>query len=83
MNWELTQMLALNPAQIQKINAINTLYETEISTLVDEDPEAKKENSSRLLRERNNRIMEVLNEDQQKILSTYCTDLISLSKTIE
>jgi hypothetical protein len=73
----------LNPAQIQKINAINALYENEISTLVDEDPEAKKKNSSRLLRERNNRIMEVLNEEQQKILSTYCTDLISLSKIIE
>lgn len=76
-------MLALNPAQIQKINAINAVYETEISRLVDEDPEEKKETSSRLLRERNNRIMEVLNEDQQKILYTYCTDLISFSKMFE
>ena len=83
MNWELTQMLALNPAQMQKINAINTLYETEISRLVNEHPEVKKVNCSRLLTERNHRIMKVLNEEQQKILNSYCTDLISFSKMFE
>ena len=76
-------MLALNPAQMQKINAINTLYETEISRLVNEHPEVKKVNCSRLLTERNHRIMKVLNEEQQKILNSYCTDLISFSKMFE
>jgi GTPase SAR1 family protein len=83
MNFELTQMLELNENQMQKIRSIQAVYEIEGSKLISESTASTAEKINLLTRERNKQIMEVLNEDQKKILRTYCTDLVSFAKMFE
>jgi hypothetical protein len=80
MNWELTQLLALDKNQMEKIHAINAVYEVALSKLHRHNNELKQQEVSRLLCERNKRILQVLNHEQQNILYHYCTDVISFSK---
>ncbi len=75
-NWELTQLLQLDKKQLERIHNIHVLYERKLSNVMQNTQQSMEEKSLALLRERNNYIMEVLNDDQQKILYTYCTDMI-------
>jgi hypothetical protein len=82
MNFELTQMLELNENQVRKIKSIQELYDIEVSRLISEGT-ASTEKMNLLTHERNKQVMEVLNEDQKKILRAYCTDLVSFAKMFE
>jgi hypothetical protein len=83
MNFELTRMLELNENQMEKISSIHAEYEIEVSKVINESQGSRPEKINQLMRERNRRIMEVLNERQQKILSTYCSNLVSFAKMFE
>jgi hypothetical protein len=80
MNWELTQVLALNKTQMQRIHDIHVRHEVALSRLTGHDITSKQQEISRLLGERNQQILKVLTRDQQKILYHYCTDVISFSE---
>ena len=83
MNFELTQMLELNENQMEKIRSIQAMYEIEVSKLVGEGTTSKSEKIYLLTRERNSQVMNVLNEEQKKVLRTYCTDLVLFAKMFE
>lgn len=83
LNFELTHLLDLDKNQMEKIQAINAVYETEVSRLKDDNAVLRNEKVTALLMQRNDRIMEVLNEQQQKVLYAYCTDLIFVTKMLE
>lgn len=83
MNFQLTEMLQLEKSQLEKIHSINAKYEIETSKISTENVYARDEEISRLLCERNKKVREVLNEQQQKMINTYCTDLISFSRMFE
>ena len=83
MNFELTQMLELNENQMKKIRSIQELYDIKVSGLISEGTASRSEKINLLTHERNRQIMEVLNEDQKKILRAYCTDLVSFAKMFE
>ncbi len=76
-NWELAQLLELDKMQLERIHNIHALYENELSKVMQDAQKLREEKSLELIRERNKQIMEVLNDYQQKILYTYCTDMIS------
>ena len=77
INFELSQILDLNEIQLEKIRSIQAAYEIEVSQVT------TSENIDLLVRERNRKIMEVLNEQQKRILHSYCTDLVSAAKIFE
>jgi hypothetical protein len=83
LNFELTHLLDLDRSQMEKIQAINAVYEIEVSRLIDDNVVSRNEKVNALLTQRNDRIMEVLNEQQQKALYVYCTDLIFITKMLE
>ena len=86
VNWELIKLLDLNDHQVKKIERINATYDFELSKLGQDksgDGIVNQEKKDRLLLERSRQIMEVLNERQQDILYTYCTDLLSFNKLFE
>ncbi len=80
MNWELTQMLALDKTQMERIHDIHVGYEDALLKLSDENSASRQQEISRLIYEKNQQILEVLNREQQKILYHYCTNVISLSE---
>ncbi len=80
MNIQLTEMLELDRNQIEKIHSINLTYQTKAAGLLGMPGGSHVEKKvNRLLHQRNKEIIDVLTDDQQKILYTYCTDLISFS----
>jgi hypothetical protein len=83
LNFELTQILDLDKSQVEKIQAINVVYEIEVSRLGHDKGVSKNEKVNALLTQRNDRIMEVLNEQQQKSLRAYCTELIFITQMFE
>jgi hypothetical protein len=83
INFELTQMLELNENQLEKIRSIQAAYEIEVSKVDSERIVSTSEKVNMLMRERNRKIVEVLNEQQKRILHTYCTDLVSVAKMFE
>jgi len=86
VNWELIKLLDLKDQQVKRIEAINAHYDFELSKVSRDqttDDQAKQEKNDRLLLERSRQIMEILNERQQEILYTYCTDLLSFNKLFE
>ena len=83
INFELTQMLDLTENQLEKIRSIQAAYEIEVSRVGNERIGSTSERVNLLMRERNRKIMNVLNEQQQRILHTYCTDLVSVAKMFE
>lgn len=83
MNIQLAEMLELDRDQIKKIHSINLTYQKKALGLLDEEEGPRNEKITKLLRERNKEIIDVLTEDQQKVLYTYCTDLISFSRMLE
>ena len=83
MNFELTQMLELNESQMEKIRSIQALYETEVSKMISEGTASTSEKINLLTHERNKQVMDVLNEEQKKVLSAYCTDVVSFAKMFE
>ena len=79
-NQELVHILELNDQQAQRIEIIQEEYQSELlqmqfKNLLSHDPDV-----SYLVRKRNERIMEVLNDRQEKILNAYCADLIMLAE---
>ena len=80
MNWELTQALALDKTQVEKIHEIHMGYEVALTRLPGRDIASKHQEINQLLDERNQQILEVLNREQQKILYHYCTNVISHSE---
>ena len=76
---DLIETLGLDDDQTQQIEAIQRAYEAKVLSLERSDSESKNEKINYLLRERNHRIIEVLSDHQQKMLNTYCTDLITLT----
>ena len=83
MNFELTQMLELNESQMEKIRSIQALYEIEVSKIMSEGTALTTEKINLFTHERNKQIMDVLNEEQKKIIRAYCTDLVSFAKMFE
>ena len=83
INFELTQILDLNENQLEKIRSIQAAYEVELSKVATEGIGSSSESIDLLVRERNRQIMEVLNEQQKRILHSYCTDLVSAAKMFE
>lgn len=83
MNFELNRMLDLNENQIEEIRAIQQAYEIELSKVIREDPPKSADKIKILLRERNRRIVKVLNEQQTGILNNYCTDLAFFAKMLK
>jgi hypothetical protein len=86
VNWELIKLLDLNDHQVKKIERINATYDFELSKIRHDklsDGIVSQQKKDRLLLERSRQIMEVLNERQQDILYTYCTDLLSFNKLFE
>jgi hypothetical protein len=83
INFELTKILDLNESQLEKIRSIQEDYEIEVSKVTSERIGSTSENINVLVRERNRKIMEVLNEQQKRILHSYCTDLVSAAKMFE
>jgi hypothetical protein len=83
INFELTQMLDLNENQLEKIRSIQASYEIEVSRVTSKRAGSTPEKINLLMRERNRKIMEVLNEQQKRILHTYCADLVSVAKMFE
>lgn len=83
LNWELTQVLQLDKNQMEKIHIINAVYEVEVARLRHEDVAMKQEKVNQLLCERNKRILQVLDRDQQNMLYRYCSDVISFSKMFQ
>lgn len=79
MNIQLTEMLELDRNQIEKIHSINLTYQTKAAGLLATPEGFHAEKANRLLHQRNKEIIDVLTDDQQKVLYTYCTDLISFS----
>jgi len=82
INFELSQILDLNESQLEKIRSIQAAYEIEVSQVTSETTGSKSENINLLVRERNRKIMAVLNEQQKRILHSYCTDLVSAAKIL-
>ena len=76
-------MLDLNENQLEKIRSIQAAYEIEVSRVERERIGSTSEKVNLLMRERNRKIMDVLNEQQQRILHSYCTDLVSVAKMFE
>lgn len=83
IGFELTQMLDLTENQLEKIRSIQAAYEIEVSRVGNERIGSTSERVNLLIRERNRKIMNVLNEQQQRILHAYCTDLVSVAKMFE
>jgi len=83
MNFELTKMLELNENQMEKIRSIQAQYEIEVSKVICERTASTPEKINLLTHERNKQIMDVLNEDQKKILRAYYTDLVSFAKMFD
>jgi hypothetical protein len=86
VNWELTKLLDLDEQQMKKIQSINAVYEYEMAKVYDDksiDGVVKKKKTDQLVSERNRQIMDVFNERQQKVLYTYCTDLLFFNKMFE
>ena len=86
VNWELTKLLELEDQQLVKIQAIHAEYEREMLKVYDDksyEVEFKRKKMDHLIFKRSMEIMEVLNEKQQKILYSYCTDLLSPNKMVE
>ena len=83
MNFELTQMLELNENQMEKIRSIQALYEAEVSKMISEGTASTSEKMNLLTHERNKQVMDVLNEEQKKVLRVYCTDVVSFAKMFE
>jgi len=83
INFEVSQILNLNEIQLEKIRSIQAAYEIEVSQVTSKRIESTSENIGLLVRERNRKIMEVLNEQQKRILHSYCTDLVSSAKMFE
>ena len=83
MNFELAQMLELNENQLEKVRSIQALYEIEASRIIGEGTAPTSEKINLLTHERNKQIMDVLNEDQKKILRAYYTDLVSFAKMFD
>ena len=83
MNFELTQMLELNENQMKKIRSIHALYEIEVSKVISEGTASTTEKINLLTHERNKQVMDVLDEEQKKIIRAYCTNLVSFAKIFE
>ena len=83
MNFELTQMLELNENQMEKIRSVQALYEIKVSKIISEGTASTSEKINLLTHERNKQVMDVLNEEQKKVLRAYCTDLVSFAKMFE
>lgn len=77
MNVRLTDMLELDEHQIEEIRGINLAYQSKLSNLEDADRLSAKMQIGLLYRERNRRIIQVLNERQRKVLHTGSVELIS------
>ena len=80
---EITQMLSLDDVQVERIRVINATFEAEMSRMANENGKSKDDKMRLLLTERNSLIMEVLNENQKRILHAYCTELVSSTKDLE
>jgi hypothetical protein len=80
---EINQMLSLDDTQVDRIRAIYATCEAEIARTRNENSKSGEEKLRRLLNERNKLIMEVLNENQKRILHAYCTALVSSTKDFE
>ena len=76
-------MLELNENQMEKIRSIQAQYEDEVSKAIIERTTSTPEKIDLLRHERNKQIMDVLNEEQKKILRAYCTDLVSFAKMFD
>jgi len=83
MNFELTQMLELNENQMKKIRSIQALYEIEVSKTINDGTASTTEKINLLTHERNKQVMDVLDEEQKKIIRAYCTNLVSFAKIFE
>lgn len=83
MNIQLAEMLELDRDQVEKIHSINLTYQSKVLGLLDIEQVPRNEKINKLLCERNKEIIDVLTEDQQKVLYAYCIDRISFSRMLE
>jgi hypothetical protein len=79
-NRELITILDLNDQQVQRIEIIQDEFESAILQAQLESFLSDDTSVGQLVKKRNDRILDVLSERQEKILNAYCADLILLAE---
>lgn len=78
----ISQILQLDKPQIDRIRAIDGACQIELIKLKSQHPSLQYKTVSQLLRERDRRILEVLDGRQQQMMYRHCTDLVTFTKML-